>query len=256
MVKNAGKGRIMKKIAAFLLTAFLLVSACSAPQTETKTTSPAETQPRLTVEETAAEPTPTEETGTEEDGTRTVSALAREWFMEPAENYSWEREEKPEFIVLHFSSNAVADPEHPCDVEAIRKIFLETEVSANYIVDRDGTVYCLIPEDRCAWHAGVGTWRGEERLTNKMNRYSFGIEMVAVGSQKDMAQYLTPAEYARIPADCIGFTEAQYQAVRALVEDLCRRYSLYRDSEHIIGHQEYSPSKNDPGELFDWMKVI
>ncbi len=244
----------MKKTALLLIAALFVLTGCGAPAV--KTTEPEKTGDHdLTCVYT--EPAVTAETvTTEEPAPVTISPLAKPWVMQPEDQFSWVREEAPEFIVLHFSSNAIADPENPCDATAVRKIFMDNEVSANYLVDRDGTVWCLIPEDRCAWHAGAGTFRGEERLVNKMNLYSFGIEMVAVGSKNDMAQYLTPAEYARVPADCIGFTEAQYASVRALVADLCERYGIPCDIEHVIGHQEYSPSKNDPGELFDWSKIL
>ncbi len=246
----------MKKTVLCILAALFALTGCaSAPAvktTEPETVPP--TEPASVTEATASETTA--ETAAEDPAPVTVSPLAKPWIMQPEDRYSWAREEAPEFIVLHFSSNVIADPENPCDAAAVRQIFTDQEVSANYLVDRDGAVWCLIPEDRCAWHAGAGTWRGEERLTNKMNLYSFGIEMVAVGSQKDMAQYLTAAEYARVPEDCIGFTEAQYASVRALVADLCRRYSISCDIEHVIGHQEYSPSKNEPCELFYLAKIL
>jgi len=28
------------------------------------------------------------------------------------------------------------------------------------------------------------------------------------------------------------------------------------DREHIIGHEAYSPQKADPGEMFDWNKLL
>jgi dimethylamine--corrinoid protein Co-methyltransferase len=34
------------------------------------------------------------------------------------------------------------------------------------------------------------------------------------------------------------------------------RNGIPMDREHVIGHQEYSPKKSDPGELFDWSKLI
>lgn len=89
-----------------------------------------------------------------------------------------------------------------------------------------------------------------------MNRYSIGIEIVAVGSEKDMFPYFTKSEYAKIDKSLIGFTEAQYEALIPLVKDICQRNSIPFDREHIIGHEEYKASKTDPGELFDWERLL
>ena len=54
----------------------------------------------------------------------------------------------------------------------------------------------------------------------------------------------------------IGFTDAQYDALSVLVEDICSRYQIPMDRAHIIGHEEYSPQKQDPGQLFDWSRIM
>jgi len=95
---------------------------------------------------------------------------------------------------------------------AVRSIFRDYRVSIHYIVDRDGTVRRYIPEDREAWHAGSGTWGGDPKYTDTMNAYSIGIEILAIGSQTDMQQYLSPVDYAKIDQAFIGYTEAQYDA--------------------------------------------
>ena len=40
----------------------------------------------------------------------------------------------------------------------------EAAVSSHYVVDEDGTVFRLVPEDRRAWHAGISHWRGHAAL--------------------------------------------------------------------------------------------
>ena len=59
-----------------------------------------------------------------------------------------------------------------------------------------------------------------------------------------------------LPEAWKGFTEAQYDALIPLVKDICSRNGIEADREHIIGHQEYSPAKTDPGSLFDWERLI
>lgn len=184
------------------------------------------------------------------------SPLAKAWFLEPLEDFSWEREFAPEYVMLHFTSAVVLSREDPYDLETVRNIFVDGGVSIHYIVDRDGTVYCYIPETRAAWHAGKGSFAGDARLTNAMNKYSIGIEVVAIGAKGDMAQYLTGAEYAALDASLIGFTDAQYASLSALVADICARNGIAFDREHIIGHEEYNPAKSDPGALFDWDRVL
>ena len=89
-----------------------------------------------------------------------------------------------------------------------------------------------------------------------MNKYSIGIELLAIGSQKDMSTYLTAAEYAALNEDLIGFTDEQYSSLKELLNDICNRYGIAYDRQHIIGHDEYNPKKSDPGELFDWEKLF
>lgn len=181
-----------------------------------------------------------------------VSPLAAENFLLPLEDYSWEREYVPEYVMLHFTSAVVPCRDNPYDISRVRKIFEESEISIHYIVDRDGNVQCYIPESRAAWHAGRGCLAGDERLTNAMNKYSIGIEILAIGSKTDMAQYLTSAEYDDLPTELIGFTDAQYNTLKTLVKDICKRNSIPFDKAHVIGHNMYNPAKTDPGELFSW----
>lgn len=186
----------------------------------------------------------------------TVSPLAEENFLEPVADFSWGRKFPPEKVMIHFSSAVVPQPEEPYDLDAVREIFITGGLSVHYIIDREGGVHCWVPEDRVAWHAGAGEFGGDPRYTDAMNQYAIGIEVLAIGSERDMAQYLTPEEYAALPPDRIGFTEAQYTALAALVQDICERHRIPLDRSHVIGHEEYSPSKNDPGELLDWGRIV
>lgn len=181
---------------------------------------------------------------------------AVEDYLNPVQAYSRPRKEKPEFVMLHFTSAVMLSKDDPYNIRTVRSIFRDYEVSIHYIVDRDGTVRCYIPEDREAWHAGSGTWGGDPKYTDNMNAYAIGIEILAIGSVSDMAQYLSAEAYAEIDPTFIGYTEEQYVALEQLVADICTRYDIPLDRQHIIGHQEYSPQKADPGELFDWNRIV
>lgn len=223
---------------------------------ETQTPTTEETQaPTISVDQ-PTEPTAVETLPTEPVLPVTVYAGAIEDYLLPLDNYSSQREHAPEMVMIHFTSAVMLDRNDPYNMELVRSIFEEYQVSPHYIIQRDGTILCYIPEDRVAWHAGKGTWQNDEKFTNAMNQYAIGIELVAMGSQSDMSIYLTQSEYAALDQSLMGFTEAQYVALSELINDLCQRYDIPLDRQHVIGHDEYSPSKTDPGELFDWEKLI
>ena len=181
---------------------------------------------------------------------------ATEYFLGQVTDFSWEQEFPPEYVMLHFCSAVVNHPDDPYNHEYVRQTFIDAEVSVHYMVDREGNIFCYIPEDRSAWHAGYGTWLDDEKYTNKMNKYSIGIEIMAIGTYEEMSGYLHKKDYNKLPEEYIGYTDAQYAALKDLVADICERNNIPLDREHIIGHQEFSPKKSDPGELFDWARII
>lgn len=225
----------MKKLLAVLL-AVMLLPGCKA---ETAPSEPVSTASKPTQATTEGTKPPVE-----------VSPLAVEDFLD-FENASYPRENPVEFVMIHFTSAVMLDRENPYDYDLVRGIFEDNRLGIHYIIDRDGTIYCFLPESRSAWHAGKGSF-GDEKYTDNMNRHSIGIELMGIGSQEDMSIYLNPEEYHRLNKDLIGFTDAQYTALAALVQDICARHEIALDRQHIIGHQEYNPAKNDPGGLFDW----
>lgn len=243
------KNRLQHRLFFIVLCAIIIVmvAACDKDIVETNSD---------TVESNALIESTEESTviSTTEESTSELEIINE--YLTPLVDFSWEREYDVEFIMLHFCSNVVANLQNPYDIQQVRQIFIEYEVSIHYIIDRDGTVYCYIPENRAAWHAGKGTWNNDDKYTNDMNRYSIGIEMLAIGSQGDMAQYLTEEQYSQLDDSLIGYTEAQYQSLDSLLDIICENNNIPRDKEHIIGHEEYSPLKTDPGELFDWNRII
>jgi len=181
---------------------------------------------------------------------------ATESFLQPLEDYSWEREHGAEFVMIHFTSAVVNNRENPYDRDAVRSLFTDNGVSVHYIIDREGKIECLIPENRVAWHAGKGVFAGDEKYTNSMNHYAIGIELMGIGSERDMATYLHSLEYRALDESLIGFTDEQYASLSALVRDICERNGIPHDRDHVIGHEEYSNTKTDPGEFFDWNKIF
>lgn len=131
-------------------------------------------------------------------------------------------------LVLHYTGmqSAEAAIERLCDPAA--------RVSAHYVVEEDGTLWLLVPEQRRAFHAGISCWEGESDL----NYVSIGIEIVNPGH-----------EWGYRP-----FPEAQMAVVERLCRDLIARYRI--PATRVVGHSDIAPDrKSDPGELFDWPRL-
>ncbi|MBR2876802.1 MAG: N-acetylmuramoyl-L-alanine amidase [Clostridia bacterium] len=244
----------IKFICLLVLISFLL-SGCikqSAPTAKTEAT--AETTTQKSTATTRLIPSTTERATVKKWEKEIVSPVAEKNYLN-FENSSREREYDPEIVMVHFISAVVLSENDPYNEGLIRGIFEQDDIGINYIIDREGNVECYLPENRAAWHAGSGTYMNNEKYTNEMNKYSIGIEMMAIGSKADMAQYMTGAEYDALNDEFYGFTDAQYKSLKTLLADICGRYSIPMDRKHIIGHEEYSENKTDPGELFEWNRL-
>ncbi len=232
----------MKKVTSIFLVfslVFLLCSCGAKPQTTEATTK----EPAQQVDNTPQEPV-------------YVYKNAVEDYLLPLEEFSWERLYKPEFVMVHFISAVGPHKEDPYNMKYVRDIFIEYDISVHYIIERDGTINCYIPENRVAWHAGSGEFLNDPKYTNQMNQYAIGIELVAIGSEDDMSIYMSSSEYQALDDSLKGFTDEQYESLKALVADICERNDIPLDRDHIIGHEDYSPEKTDPGELFDWNRIL
>lgn len=131
-------------------------------------------------------------------------------------------------LVLHYTGmrSGAAALARLCDPAA--------QVSSHYVVDEDGTVLRLVPEERRAWHAGISYWRG----TSGLNATSIGIEIVNPGHEWGPRPY----------------PEAQVEAVLALCRDLLARQRI--DPWNVVGHSDVAPDrKQDPGEWFPWERL-
>ncbi len=139
-----------------------------------------------------------------------------------------ERTVPPDILVLHYTGMRTGP-------EALARLCdEESKVSSHYLVEEDGRVFRLVPEERRAWHAGVSFWKGESDINGR----SIGIEIVNPGH-----------EFGYRP-----FPQAQIAAVIELVADIRTRWSI--EDSKIIGHSDVAPDrKQDPGELFPWKQL-
>ena len=105
------------------------------------------------------------------------------------------------------------------------------QVSSHYVVDEDGAIVRLVPEDRRAWHAGISYWRGHKAL----NARSIGIEIVNPGHEWG---------YRDFPA-------LQMAAICDLSLGILTRHPI--PARNVVGHSDVAPDrKQDPGEKFGW----
>lgn len=145
----------------------------------------------------------------------------------PSPNFD-NRRAPPDMLVLHYTGMQTAE------AAVARLSDPEAKVSAHYVVDEDGSILRLVPEERRAWHAGRGAWLGE----TDCNAASIGIEIVNPGHEFGYRD----------------FPEAQIAAVISLISDIRTRWTI--PDARIIGHSDLAPDrKQDPGELFPWKRL-
>ncbi|WP_218775523.1 N-acetylmuramoyl-L-alanine amidase [Oceanobacillus senegalensis] len=171
--------------------------------------------------------------------------------------YSEPRQSPITHVVLHFTSNAAAKFRDPYRFEEILDIFIEYGVSVHYMIGRKGEVYRLIPENRVAYHAGKGELPGFPKYKDRLNDFSIGIELMGIGTKAEMRTVIPDFIYDFIDPRKIGYTDAQYDTLCQLLEDiLVRNSNILRDKNHIIGHDEYAVNRKvDPGSMFDWSRI-
>ncbi|MEM9425401.1 MAG: N-acetylmuramoyl-L-alanine amidase [Pseudomonadota bacterium] len=129
-----------------------------------------------------------------------------------------------DLIVLHYTGmeSAEAALERLCTPEC--------EVSAHYLVAKDGALYRIVDESQRAWHAGEGSWAGHEDINSR----SIGIELDNDGTG--------------------AFDEPLMTTLEALLGDLLERHHL--PAKSVIAHSDMAPErKSDPGPYFNWERL-
>ena len=75
----------------------------------------------------------------------------------PSPNFD-ARTAPPDMIVLHYTGMQTGE----AAIARLRDP--AAKVSAHYVVEEDGRIFRLAPEERRAWHAGVSFWKGRRNL--------------------------------------------------------------------------------------------
>ncbi|WP_220763582.1 MULTISPECIES: 1,6-anhydro-N-acetylmuramyl-L-alanine amidase AmpD [unclassified Shewanella] len=104
------------------------------------------------------------------------------------------------------------------------------EVSAHFLIRRDGELVQYVSCDDRAWHAGVSEFDGRSNC----NDFAIGIELEGT--------------------DSITYSDAQYQMLMELTKSLMAHYPDITPTR-ITGHSDIAPGrKTDPGNGFDWQR--
>ncbi|MDO3627145.1 N-acetylmuramoyl-L-alanine amidase [Mucilaginibacter sp. BT774] len=128
---------------------------------------------------------------------------------------------KPNYVIIHFTAqDSLAQTLHTFTVT-------QTQVSAHYVVGKDGKVVHMLNDYLRAWHAGVSRWGS----ISDMNSCSIGIEIDNNGNEP--------------------FSGPQIKSLLALLGYLKKTYNI--PATNFIGHQDIAPlRKPDPGPYFPW----
>ena len=144
------------------------------------------------------------------------TSLPSTW--KPSPNFD---ERRPDLVVIHHTSDDTPEQALATLTDPLR------QVSAHYLVGRDGTIWQLVDERKRAWHAGVSHWGA----ASDVNSESIGIELDNDGDEP--------------------FPDAQVQALLALLADLKARYGI--PTANFVGHADVAPDRKvDPSRWFPW----
>lgn len=129
---------------------------------------------------------------------------------------------RPNFVVLHHTAQKSSD-------QTIKTFTIaKTEVSAHYVVGRDGKVIQMVNDYLRANHAGVGRWGNDTDL----NSSSIGIEIDNSGAEP--------------------YSEVQLQSLMTLLATLKSRYKI--PTANFIGHSDLAPRRKVDPANFPWKR--
>ncbi|MFD1468751.1 N-acetylmuramoyl-L-alanine amidase [Hymenobacter caeli] len=131
---------------------------------------------------------------------------------------------KPNLVVLHHTA------QHSTD-ETLKTFTLpRTQVSAHYVIGRDGRTFHLLNDYLRAWHGGAARWGNDSDI----NSSSIGIELDNDGTEP--------------------FAEPQIQSLLVVLKYLKKTYNI--PTANFVGHADIAPTrKNDPSASFPWKRL-
>ncbi|MGV3684238.1 MAG: N-acetylmuramoyl-L-alanine amidase [Daejeonella sp.] len=128
---------------------------------------------------------------------------------------------KPNYVIIHHTAQN--------STEQTLKTFTmpKTQVSAHYVIGRDGVVYQMLNDYLRAWHGGAARWGN---LTD-INSSSIGIELDNNGFEP--------------------FAQPQINSLLTVLDTLKRKHNI--PAANFIGHSDIAPGRKvDPNITFPW----
>ena len=177
-----------------------------------------------------------------------------------------DRLDPPRFVVMHYTAggSGAASRDYmlksPTQKQRLLGAGAKVYASAHVVVDRDGTVWQIVPFNRKARHAGRSRWKGLESL----NRYSVGIEIANYGwldpqgdgsyKRSDTPRFaaedvtVAPMPSGTQTKGWENYPASQLEAVERVTRALLAAYPSIGE---VLGHQEIAPGRKfDPGPAF------
>jgi len=131
---------------------------------------------------------------------------------------------KPNFVILHHTA------QNSCEQTLSTFTTVKSQVSAHYLICKDGTVHHMLNDYFRAWQAGVSKWGN----ATDINSLSIGIEIDNNGFEP--------------------FTEPQINSLLQLLDRLKKAYNI--PTANFIGHADIAPGRKvDPNRYFPWEKL-
>ncbi|GAB2828421.1 N-acetylmuramoyl-L-alanine amidase [Ferruginibacter profundus] len=128
---------------------------------------------------------------------------------------------KPNFVIIHHTA------QNACDSTLRTFTLPRTQVSAHYVICKDGTIHHMLNDYLRAWHAGNSKWGN----VTDVNSSSIGIELDNNGFE--------------------AFTAPQLNSLLQLLKKLKKDNNI--PAANFIGHSDIAPKRKvDPNKYFPW----
>jgi N-acetylmuramoyl-L-alanine amidase len=131
---------------------------------------------------------------------------------------------KPNFVIIHHTA------QNSCDQTLKTFTLPRTQVSAHYVICKDGSIHHMLNDYLRAWHGGVSRWGSNTDI----NSSSIGIEIDNNGTDI--------------------FSDAQIASLLQLLQNLKKAYTI--PVANFIGHSDIAPTRKvDPNVHFPWKRL-
>jgi len=131
---------------------------------------------------------------------------------------------KPNFVIIHHTA------QNSCEQTLNTFTTVKSQVSAHYVICKDGVIHHMLNDYLRAWQAGVSKWGNNTDI----NSSSIGIEIDNNGFEP--------------------FTDQQINSLLSLLASLKKAYTI--PTANFIGHQDIAPGRKvDPNVNFPWRKL-